>query len=107
MKGQVPVQAAKERNAILRKILNETGYEYRGEFFGRSKCVLWESSHRNEDEIWVNSGLTDNYIRVYNTAHEDLWNQFTRVQIKEHHPSRNGVIGIMERTRTREDKSCD
>ncbi len=96
MKEQVPVAAAKARNAILREAFNETAYAYREKFIGKTKHVLWESSHKNGDGTWRLSGLTDNYVRVYSTAPLDLWNKITPVHLIEHHPGRSALKGVRE-----------
>jgi len=96
MKGRLPLSVAKERNAILRGVFHETGYSYRDEFIGKTKKVLWESSHKNEDGTWNLSGLTENYIRVYSTASDDLWNEITPVHLVDHHSGRMALGGILE-----------
>jgi tRNA A37 methylthiotransferase MiaB len=90
------MSVAKERNANLRDVFNDSGHTYRSNFIERNLMVLWESSHRNGDETWDLSGLTDNYIRVYATAPDDLWNQVSKVHIEAHHPRRNVLLGIIE-----------
>jgi threonylcarbamoyladenosine tRNA methylthiotransferase MtaB len=96
MKERVPMSVAKERNANLRDVFNDSGHTYRSNFIERNLMVLWESSHKNGDETWDLSGLTDNYIRVYATAPDDLWNRVSKVHIEAHHPRRNALLGIIE-----------
>lgn len=96
MKDRVPISAAKERNAILREVFTEIGTTYRLSFIDRRLKVLWESSHKNGEDTWNLSGLTGNYIRVYATAPDDLWNQVSRVHIEYHHPRRSALLGIIE-----------
>jgi len=93
MKSRVPVQTAKARNATLREVFQETGNAYRERFIGRRMSVLWESGNQLEDGLWHLSGLTDTYIRVYATAKINLWNQITLVDLRDHHPRRNALIG--------------
>ena len=96
MRERVPMAVAKERNANLREIFNDLGYAYRSHFIKRKLTVLWESSQKNGEDTWNLSGLTGNYIRVYATAPDDLWNQVSRVHIETHHPRRNALLGILE-----------
>jgi threonylcarbamoyladenosine tRNA methylthiotransferase MtaB len=92
MKSRVPVQVAKERNKALRKIFADTGYAYRDGFIGTTRDVLWESAEWDQEREWILSGLTDNYIRVYTNADQDLWNQITPVLLKAHYPQRNALM---------------
>jgi threonylcarbamoyladenosine tRNA methylthiotransferase MtaB len=93
MKDYVPMQTAKARNAALRTIFADAGRDYRGLFIGTNKKVLWESSRPNQEGGWNLSGLTDNYIRVYTAAEDDLWNRITPVALERDHPARSALIG--------------
>ena len=94
MKGRLPVSVAKERNAVLREVFTQSGHDYRESFINGDIKVLWESSQKIGEENWNLSGLTDNYIRVYTTTSDDLWNQITQVHLKAHHPRRNALLGF-------------
>jgi threonylcarbamoyladenosine tRNA methylthiotransferase MtaB len=93
MKDHVPMQTAKARNAALRTIFADAGRDYRGLFIGTNKKVLWESSRPNQEGGWNLSGLTDNYIRVYTAAEDDLWNRITPVALERDHPARSALMG--------------
>jgi threonylcarbamoyladenosine tRNA methylthiotransferase MtaB len=93
MKGQVPIQIAKERNVVLRGFFEKSGRDYRERYLGRQVDVLWESSQETEEGLWNLSGLTDTYIRVYGEAGVDLWNQITPVVLESHHSRRKALIG--------------
>jgi len=71
------------------------GSKYREGFIGATRDVLWESCHLNENGEWNLSGLTDNYIRVYALAENDLWNRITPVYLEENHSGRNALTGSL------------
>jgi threonylcarbamoyladenosine tRNA methylthiotransferase MtaB len=93
MKDEVPIQAAKARNAELRNVFKEVGKKYRESFIDKQAFVLWESSDLTQDGTWLLSGLTDNYIRVYAEGETDAWNKITPVELETHHPERQALIG--------------
>lgn len=78
---QVPHPIRKERNAILRQILEDSKSEYHSRFIDQTVTVLWESVTAMGPDGWQLSGLTDNYIRVHAIAPNYLWNQITKVHI--------------------------
>lgn len=92
MKDRVPIQVAKARNAELRRLFKENGWNYLDGFIGRHAEVLWESSKKNQDSTWSLSGLTDNYIRVYAEGARDLWNEISPVDLAEHKPGRQALL---------------
>ncbi len=74
MSGQVPDELKKERSERLRHLSGELSRNWRQLFLGQARAVLWESNHNNSDpHTW--SGLTDNYIRVYTSSKEALYNR--------------------------------
>lgn len=93
MSDQIEHATRKERNAELRMKFEESSHRFRDKFLGRTLDVLWEASHRNEKGVWVLSGLTDNYLRVYASSDRDLWNMVSPVKITSHHTKRSAVIG--------------
>jgi threonylcarbamoyladenosine tRNA methylthiotransferase MtaB len=93
MENQVPIQIAKERNAFLRKIFHQKGIDFRQRFIGKSGKVLWETSEEMPDGPFRLSGLTDNYIRVFATSKENLWNELSSVDFLSHLDKRNALIG--------------
>jgi threonylcarbamoyladenosine tRNA methylthiotransferase MtaB len=78
---QVPHPIRKERNAILRQILEDSKNEYHSRFIDQTVTVLWESVTAMGPDGWQLSGLTDNYIRVHAIAPNYMWNQITKVHI--------------------------
>ena len=91
---QVPHPIRKERNAILRQILEESATEYHSRFIDQTVTVLWESATAMGPDGWQLSGLTDNYIRVHAKAPNYMWNQITRVHITRH--NKQGLEGNVE-----------
>lgn len=91
--NRVPGEQARTRNAALRKIFNESGRAFRDQFLNLQMAVLWESSERLENGTWRLSGLTDNYIRIYTEADEDLWNEISNVKMISQHGVRSALIG--------------
>ena len=100
MDGQVSPVVAKARNAALREVFELSQERYQAGFIGRLMPVLWESSVKTENGHWQLSGLTDNYIRVYAQAEEDLWNTVTPTRLDAVHPKRNGKFGLIDQKAT-------
>ena len=98
MKETTPKSVAKARNATLRKVFTETGRNYRAKYISEVCPVLWESSELLENGMWQLSGLTDNYIRVYATADQDLWNEVSLTRLEKDWPQRNAMAGVIENT---------
>jgi threonylcarbamoyladenosine tRNA methylthiotransferase MtaB len=81
MKGQVRPEVRKQRNHILRSVLDESERSYRERFIGRQMSVLWESTSELDEWGWQMEGLTGNYLRVRATASSPRWNQIDPVEI--------------------------
>jgi threonylcarbamoyladenosine tRNA methylthiotransferase MtaB len=81
MNPQVRFEIRKERNAVMRAVLEGTARSYRSGFVGRTLSVLWESTDQLSDNGWQLEGLTDNYLRVLAFAPEPRWNQFDQVSL--------------------------
>lgn len=82
MKDQVPVKVRKERNAVLRAVLEESAQNYRQQFLGKVVSVLWESA-REQGEGWMMTGLTGQYLRVEAFSPVKVWNQIQDVRLLE------------------------
>ena len=80
MKGQVPEAIKKQRSAALLALSDQAMARFHDGFVGREIDVLWEHVSGSSQDGYVNSGLTDNYIRVETTHPEVLTNQVTRVR---------------------------
>jgi threonylcarbamoyladenosine tRNA methylthiotransferase MtaB len=81
MPDQVPHPIRKARNAVIRKVLENSAQKYRTHFVGEKLSVLWETASLNDSNQWLVSGLTDNYLRVTAQASRRIWNQITPVQL--------------------------
>lgn len=78
---QVDYQVRKERNAVIREVLERSAENYRKKFLGDRVQVLWESVSGRSRQGWKLIGLSDNYIRVEARAADDLRNTFSRVKL--------------------------
>jgi len=81
MNSQVRYEVRKERNALVRAVLEESAQAYRSGFIGHTLPVLWEASSRLTEAGWILEGLTDNYLRVTAVAPQARWNQMNNVQL--------------------------
>ncbi|HZW04627.1 MAG TPA: radical SAM protein, partial [Anaerolineaceae bacterium] len=89
--GAVEKHVRKERNAALRAVFSQAEQVYAERFIGQAMPVLWESAAAVGLWNWRLSGLTDNYIKVYSYANENLWNQISPVELNER--QLDGVTG--------------
>ncbi len=94
MKTQVPHEIRKERNAILRAVLEESAHAYQAGFIGQTLPVLWEGSSRLTEAGWTLEGLTDNYLRVKSLAAEARWNRIDDVELVA--MDDDGIKGIIK-----------
>jgi threonylcarbamoyladenosine tRNA methylthiotransferase MtaB len=81
MPNQVPVPVRRERNAVIRGILEASAQRYRAGYIGQTMEVLWEHARAIDGQSWETSGLTVNYIRVKTRSNEFLWNQVKPVRL--------------------------
>jgi len=81
MKGQLPKEARKARNAALRGAFAEMETVFRRRFLGQALSVLWEASAQMDERGWQMQGLTDNYLRVSATAPAPRWNRIDAVRL--------------------------
>jgi threonylcarbamoyladenosine tRNA methylthiotransferase MtaB len=81
MRGQVPHEVRKERNAVLRHVFADAAQNYRQQFIGQTLPVLWEATDRLDSAGWRLEGLTDNYLRVSAIASEPRWNRIDKVTL--------------------------
>jgi threonylcarbamoyladenosine tRNA methylthiotransferase MtaB len=81
MHSQVRPEIRKERNAVLRAVLEDSARVYQSGFLQHTLPVLWEASSRLTEAGWILEGLTDNYLRVTAVAPAPRWNQMDDVQL--------------------------
>lgn len=79
--GQIPAQVRQERVRQIRSVLDADGESFRMQRLGRETKVLWESATRQDDR-WLLSGWSAEYIRVEAMSPEKRWNQVDRVKIE-------------------------
>ena len=73
--------AEKKRRVAEMMSLAEGGFRsFRRRLLGQERPVLWESK-RKDGGVWVWSGLTDNYVRVYTRSPQDLHNTITPARL--------------------------
>ena len=78
MKGQVSSIIKRERSQKMLALAEESSRNFRKQFLGVTMPVLWE---QKSNSAW--SGLTGNYIRVYNKSNDDLTNKITDVKMEK------------------------
>jgi threonylcarbamoyladenosine tRNA methylthiotransferase MtaB len=96
MENKVPTQIAKNRTGILRNVFTKLGWEFRQQYIGKSRNVLWETSEKQADGVYRVSGLTDNYIRVFSASKSNLWNNISSVDLISHFPNRDALFGKIQ-----------
>jgi threonylcarbamoyladenosine tRNA methylthiotransferase MtaB len=81
MHSQVRHEIRKERNAVLRAVLEDSAKAYRSGFLHFRLPVLWEASGQLTEAGWTLEGLTDNYLRVTAVAPAPRANLIDNVQL--------------------------
>ncbi len=92
MKNQIPLEVRKERNHILRAVLDESAKAYRQKFIGRKASALWESTSAMNERGWRMEGFTGNYLRVQAFAESPRWNEVDEIRITESGDALQSVI---------------
>lgn len=77
MTGQIPAATVTERTARLTRLSRAKRLAYYQQFIGRSLPVLFERPGKDSQR----TGLTDNYLRVNVSSHEELANTIRTVEI--------------------------
>jgi len=80
MPGHVADDVKKARSARLLALSEEGAASFARRFVGRDVSVLWEQVCGATPEGFVNTGLTDHYLRVEMVAPEALTNMITTVR---------------------------
>jgi len=83
--GQVGREECKARAYTMRELGARQALRFRQQFVGQEMLVLWE--HRQRDGL--QSGLTDNYLRVVTHAEGELHNRLTVTRLLS---MRNGCL---------------
>lgn len=80
MPGHVSEDAKKARSARLLALSDEGAERFAAQFVGREVSVLWEQVSGATPDGFVNSGLTDHYVRVEMVSPDVLTNTITTVR---------------------------
>ncbi|NLE51817.1 MAG: tRNA (N(6)-L-threonylcarbamoyladenosine(37)-C(2))-methylthiotransferase MtaB [Chloroflexi bacterium] len=81
MPGHVAEDVKKARSARLLALSNEGAGRFARRFLGREMPVLWEQVSGATPDGFVNSGLTDHYLRVEFVSPDALTNTITTVRV--------------------------
>jgi threonylcarbamoyladenosine tRNA methylthiotransferase MtaB len=86
MPDQVSEKVKRERVQKMLALAEESAYDFKQRFLGRTMTVLWE---QKSGGVW--SGYTANYIKIYARSGQDLTNQLTPVKLESIY--KDGVWG--------------
>lgn len=89
--NQVNPSIGKQRNAMLRRVLEQSASAYQQQHLEMDLAVLWEKSSPIDDHRWGLSGLSDNYLRVHTISSTPCQNQIMPVHITRLEP--DGLFG--------------
>lgn len=89
LRNQISTKIKKERSAKLLTLSNEIEVNFAKSLLNTSQSVLWEQITGSTPEGFINTGYTDNYMRVKTIHPRDLTNHITVTQLGEY---LNGAI---------------
>jgi threonylcarbamoyladenosine tRNA methylthiotransferase MtaB len=89
---QVPYPEKKARVNAMLAVAEESERRFWEQHLGQQLTVLWET---RKNGVW--QGMTDNYIRVFGEAEQDLTNVFTATTLIG--MTNGGMIGRVQETR--------
>lgn len=78
--GQVQNVIRKERNVLMRHILNQANHAFREKMVGTNTSVLWEKNVKRNGGFFL-SGWSEPYIRVEVNSKNNLYNCISSVKI--------------------------
>ena len=93
--NSIEPQTKKARANLVLKIAQHQHNDFRQRQIGTTRPVLWETT-TDEPGATTWSGLTDNYIRIYNDSQLDLKNQITNTNLVK--LGSRGMIGELDQT---------
>ena len=79
--GQVEAADKRRRAAAMAEVKDAGFTAFRRRLIGQVRDVLWETARPVGDEGLRWRGLTDNYVRVETTSHEELGNRITSARL--------------------------
>jgi threonylcarbamoyladenosine tRNA methylthiotransferase MtaB len=88
---KISSSVAKQRNALMHLIFQQTASNYRSKHLNQDLRVLWEKASPIDDHQWRLSGLSDNYLRVHSVFSSPCRNQIMDVHISSVEP--DGLAG--------------
>lgn len=84
MRNQVSTRIKKLRSTRLIELSNSMEASFAHQLNGTTQSVLWEQIVGSTPEGFINSGYTDNYMRVKAVHPRDLTNHITPTQISDY-----------------------
>ncbi len=109
MKGQIPEKVKKEREKLVAEVGQKSEMAFQSRFLGRVMEVLWETPERH-GELFLCSGLTDNYIRVFALSPCPLSNTIAPARLvalrEESKGHERGMWGVFEETFAIQETAC-
>lgn len=77
MKGKVSEADKKTRSRVMLELAESLGRNFRSQFKGQTRSVLWEE--RKGSDLWI--GHTDNYLKVVTHSNQVLANRILQTRI--------------------------
>ncbi|HVO42625.1 MAG TPA: tRNA (N(6)-L-threonylcarbamoyladenosine(37)-C(2))-methylthiotransferase MtaB [Aggregatilineales bacterium] len=93
--GHVSETAKKERSDALTSLSRDQERRYSSRFAGETMDVLWEAVSGATEVGFVNSGYTDNYIRVRHITPRVLTNTITPARLLRYDADRGQMEGTL------------
>lgn len=84
LRSQVSTKIKKERSATLLMLSNEIEANFAHSLKNTSQSVLWEQITGSTPDGFINTGYTDNYMRVKAIHPRDLTNHITPTQLNDY-----------------------
>ena len=84
MRNHIPTSIKKEWSAILLALSNEIEANFAQSLKNTSQPVLWEQITGSTPDGFINTGYTDNYMRVKTIHPRDLTNHITPTQLGDY-----------------------
>lgn len=84
MRGHVSTQIKKERSSKLLALSDVTEAKFAQSLKNTSQSVLWEQITGSTPDGFINTGYTDNYMRVKTVHPRDLTNHITTTQLGDY-----------------------
>lgn len=86
LQDRVDRKTARARSEAMLALSDAGAQRFAAGFVGREMPVLWETPSLQDDGFYLNTGLTDNYIRVWLRAPRPLENRIVSVRLVEQVP---------------------